>query len=373
MAQLARPLLHPERPAPEKLAGLNKETGQKKGCAMIGAERPEHGPGGLAAWFAGLLATASPAPVMADRKTIALFDLARQVAPGRATVLVTGPSGAGKEVVARFLHDESPRRRQPFLALNCAALPETMLEAMLFGHERGAFTGAQGASAGLFRAASGGTLFLDELGELPLSLQAKLLRAVELGEVLPLGATAPVTVDVRLVAATNRNLAAEVAAGRFRADLYWRLAVFPLAIPPLAERPADILPLAAMLLRRNGVVAAPTMGALQALLSHDWPGNVRELSNVLERAAILAGGQPIATHHIGIEVRQPAASSLADDLRQHETQALQTALAETDGRRSEAAARLGISERALRYKLAALAGRPRNPARAGASARLVLA
>ena len=131
--------------------------------------------------------------------------------------------------------------------------------------------------------------------------------------------------------------------------------------------------LAAMLLRRNGVVAAPTMGALQALLSHDWPGNVRELSNVLERAAILAGGQPIATHHIGIEVRQPAASSLADDLRQHETQALQTALAETDGRRSEAAARLGISERALRYKLAALAGRPRNPARAGASARLVLA
>ncbi len=296
-------------------------------------------------------------PVAADPLTRGLFELGRRAAAGRSTVLITGPSGVGKEVLARFVHDESERRACPFLAVNCAALPETMLEALLFGHERGAFTGAQNAAEGLFRAADEGTLFLDELGELPLHLQAKLLRAVELGEILPLGATQPVKVDVRFVAATNRDLAAEVDAGRFRADLYWRLSVFPIELPPLAARPGDILPLAALQLRRQGISRCPEEAVLRQLLRHSWPGNVRELGNVLERAAILAGNAAIALPHLDIE--PVAGASLADELRRHEAEAMASALAETAGHRREAARRLGISERTLRYKLAALAGRPR--------------
>ena len=332
--------------------------------------------GPLAQQFAHLLAQARPGPIAVDPCSKQLFDLARRAAGGRATILITGPSGAGKEVMARFLHEESPRRARPFLAVNCAALPEAMLEALLFGHERGAFTGAAGAAPGLFRAADGGTLFLDELGEMPLSLQAKLLRAVEQGEVLPLGATAPVRVDVRLLAATNRDLPAEVEAGRFRPDLYWRLAVFPLAIPPLADRPGDILPLAAALLQRLGVAARLCDRALEMLLRHDWPGNVRELSNLLERAAILSGGGPIRAEHLALETPAPAAT-LADRLRKREATEVESALAQSAGRRAEAAQRLGISERALRYKLAALAGRPRRresgPLRESAQLRAALA
>ncbi|MCG2841967.1 sigma 54-interacting transcriptional regulator [Sandaracinobacter sp. RS1-74] len=316
--------------------------------------------GPLARRFAALLAEDRPGPVAADPASRALFDLARRAAGGRATVLVTGPSGAGKEVMARFLHEESPRAGAPFLAVNCAALPDAMLEAMLFGHERGAFTGAQGAAPGLFRAADGGTLFLDELGEMPLTLQAKLLRAVEQGEVLPLGATAPVKVDVRLLAATNRDLEAEVEAGRFRADLYWRLSVFPIALTPLAARPGDILPLAATLVRRLGLCARFTEPALEALLRHDWPGNVRELSNQLQRAAILAGSGPVGPEHLALPAAQPL--TLADRQRHREARDVEVALAESAGRKGEAARRLGISERALRYKLAALAGRPRRRA-----------
>ncbi len=329
----------------------------------------ENPPGGqLAARFAQWMQCAAAAPVAVDPKSQGLFDLARQAAAASATVLITGPSGAGKEVMARFLHAESPRRDRAFVALNCAALPEAMLESLLFGHARGAFTGAQEASPGLFRAADGGTLFLDELGEMPLALQAKLLRAVELGEVLPLGAVAPVRVDVRLLAATNRDLAGEIDAGRFRADLYWRLSVFPLAIPPLHERPADILPLAARLLQGHGVTEAPAEDALRLLLHHDWPGNVRELGNVLERAVILSAGQRITARHILIDGAQPGVSqreTLADSVRRSEARALKAALAESAGHRPEAARRLGISERALRYKLAALAGRPRRSAITG--------
>jgi two-component system response regulator FlrC len=328
---------------------------------MVAETELETTDGPLARQFARLLAGGEAGPVAQDPRSRALFDLARRAAQTRATVLVTGPSGAGKEVMARFLHAESPRAAHPFVALNCAALPEAMLEALLFGHERGAFTGALGAAPGLFRAADGGTLFLDELGELPLALQAKLLRAVEQGEILPLGATAPVKVDVRLVAATNRDLPAEVAAGRFRADLYWRLAVFPLALLPLAERPADILPLAAALARRMGCTAPFSQAALEKLLRHDWPGNVRELANLLERAAILAGDGPICAGHLMIEAA-PQAPTLAACLRRSEASEVETALAQSAGRRAEAARRLGISERALRYKLAALAGRPRRAA-----------
>ena len=320
---------------------------------------PQQGP--LQQRFEHLLGEQAEGPVAVDPVTQSLFGLAARAAKGRATVLVTGPSGVGKEVLARFVHDKSERHARPFLAINCAALPETMLEALLFGHERGAFPGAQNAAEGLFRAADQGTLFLDELGELPLALQAKLRRAVELGEILPLGASAPVKVDVRLVAATNRNLAAEVEAGRFRADLYWRLSVFPVHLPPLAARPGDILPLAALQLRRHGVRHCPEEAALQQLLRHPWPGNIRELGNALERAVILAGNVPIRANHLGLET-QPTPASLADELRRHEAEAMASVLAATAGHRREAARRLGISERTLRYKLAAIAGRPRQNA-----------
>lgn len=306
-----------------------------------------------------LAAPSAAGPVAADPESLQLFSLAARAAASSATILVTGPSGAGKEVLARYLHDRSPRANGPFLAVNCAALPESMLEALLFGHERGAYTGAQNSAPGLFRAANGGTLFLDELGELPLLLQAKLLRVVEQREVLPLGATAPVSIDVRLVAATNRDLAAEIEAGRFRADLYWRLSVFPLALKPLVARPLDILPLAAAFLRRHPAGVALSETRLRALVGHNWPGNVRELSNLIERAGILAGDGPILDEHLGFAAPVAAPAGLQPKMRAHEADALSLALAETGGRRREAARRLGISERALRYKLAAQAGRPR--------------
>ena len=323
-------------------------------------------------------------PIAADPVSIALFALAARAARTRASILITGPSGTGKEVMARHIHQSSHRASGPFIAINCAALPEAMLEALLFGHERGAFTGAQGAAQGLFRAASGGTLFLDELGELPLSLQAKLLRAIEQREVLPLGATAPVGIDVRILAATNRDLAADIAEGRFRADLHWRLAVFPIALPALASRPLDILPLSEALLQRLGAADTRlTPSARARLASHSWPGNVRELANVLERACILADDGPIDCAHIQFDrihtgpAPHPALhDTLPETLRTREADAIQVALAESGGRKGAAARRLGISERALRYKLAAAAGRARAPGacasalRAPAGARL---
>jgi two-component system response regulator FlrC len=325
------------------------------------------------------LAIAEPdAPVAADPASRALLAEVDRVARTPVTVLVAGPSGTGKEVLARRLHTASPRADRPFVALNCAALPEAMTEALLFGHEKGAFTGAEGQAQGLFRAAHGGTLFLDEVGELPLGLQAKLLRALEAREVLPLGATRPVPVDVRLVAATNRDLAAEVAVGRFRADLYWRLAVFPLATLPLAARPSDILPLVAALLVRTAKssgtpLAWPSDAALERLLAHRWPGNVRELDNLLQRAAILAGEQVISPAHLrfdGMAGASPEPEGLSGAVKSREGEAIRSALVAAGGRRTVAARRLGISERTLRYKLAELAGRPRTPARALAGAAL---
>lgn len=306
-------------------------------------------------------------PVAEDAASRALLELAGRAAVSGATILVTGPSGAGKEVIARFLHSRSQRSGASFLAVNCAALPDQMLEALLFGHERGAFTGALAAAPGLFRAAGHGTLFLDELGELPLPLQAKLLRAVEQREVLPLGATAPVPVHARLVAATNRDLAAAVAAGTFRADLYWRLSVFPIELRPLSERRADILPLIARLLGARSATARLSEQMLGRLVAHDWPGNVRELGNLIERAQILAGDGPITDAHVQLPARPAAGAALPDQLRRQESDALCRALAEAGGSRGEAARRLGISERTLRYKLAAQAGRPRTSARPGAT------
>lgn len=327
----------------------------------------ERGEGPLQASFRRALATSAGTgdwaePIAQDIESRALFDLARRAAPSDATILVTGPSGAGKEVMARFLHATSGRAQAPFLAVNCAALPEAMLEALLFGHARGAFTGALTAAPGLFRAAGAGTLFLDEIGELPLALQAKLLRAVETREVLPVGETVAVPVTARLVAATNRDLAADVEAGTFRADLWWRLSVFPLELKPLSARPGDILPLVARLL--GGHPAALSEGMLARLLAHDWPGNVRELANLLARAAILAGDGPITDAHVQLRARADRPAALPDQLRRQEAAALGRALAECGGRRGDAARRLGISERTLRYKLAAQAGRPRGAGRA---------
>ncbi len=325
--------------------------------------QPEVSDGPLGRRLQSALGAPTPDFVAHDPAMRALLEVGVRAAASRTTLLLTGPSGSGKDQLARHLHQQSPRGAAPFLAVNCAALPEAMLESLLFGHLRGAFTGAADSAPGLFRAADSGTLFLDEIAELPLALQAKLLRAVEQREVLPLGATQAVPVDVRLICATHRILAADVEAGRFRADLYWRLAVFPLELPPLAARPADIIPLAAALLRRFTIVPPViTEAALARLLAHEWPGNIRELANVLERALILAGEGPVEAHHIQLEAPARAAR-LADQRRSSEQHAIRRALAESGGRR-EAARRLGISERALRYKLADLAGRPRRPAAA---------
>ena len=299
-------------------------------------------------------------PAAADPASAALLALARRVGASPASVLIEGATGTGKEGLARLVHASSPRRDAPLVAVNCAALADHMVEATLFGHERGAFTGAHAASPGLVRSAHGGSLFLDEVAELPLAAQAKLLRVLQEREVLAVGATRPQSVDVRLIAAGNRDLAADVAAGRFRAALYWRLAVFPLRTLPLASRPADILAIAAhMLLARtggDGLVPWLSACAQGRLLAHAWPGNVRELGNVLDRALILTDGPDIRARDLlfdGLAAAAPETpAALPGVVRDAEQIAIARALAATPHRR-DAARRLGISERTLRYKLAA--------------------
>jgi two-component system response regulator FlrC len=308
-------------------------------------------------------------PACAEPDSAALLTLSERIARNDATVLLLGETGTGKEGVARYLHACSHRSSKPFVAVNCAALPETMLEAMLFGHQKGSFTGAAGASEGLFRAADGGTLLLDEIAELPLALQAKLLRALQEREILPVGATRSIPVDVRVIAAANRDLAAEVAAGRFRADLYWRLNVMPLTLKPLAERRLDIRAITATLLLRHARTdedfAWPTANALDRLMTHGWPGNVRELENVVQRALLLRNGDRIEADDLAIQDFMPSQkpvlaaapsepASLAEATRASEIQAIRDALAATGGHRLRAAERLGISERTLRYRLADL-------------------
>jgi len=290
--------------------------------------------------------------VAADPAMLAVADQIAKVAKTNASVLLLGESGTGKEVAARALHEQSARRSGPFVAMNCAAVTETLLESEIFGHEKGAFTGATEARRGRFELADGGTLFLDEVGELAPGLQSKLLRVLEERRFERVGGSREISVDVRLVAATNRDLAAEMAAGRFRTDLYHRLAVFPLRLPPLRERKGDILPLAEHLLARIGEDLGRrglslSAEARAALLGRDWPGNVRELRNVLERAAILSDGTELSAEHLAAPGAPPATSTL----REAERAAIAAALAATGGHRKQAAERLGIGERTLYDKI----------------------
>jgi two-component system response regulator FlrC len=298
-------------------------------------------------------------PACGEPESAQLLAFAARVAASDASVLVLGETGTGKEGLARFIHATSPRAGGPFTAVNCAALPESMLEAILFGHRRGSFTGAAQDGEGLFRAAGGGTLLLDEIAEIPLPLQAKLLRALQEKEVLPVGAVKPEPVDVRVIACANRDLAAEVAHGRFRADLYWRLNVVPIELPPLRERRLDIRAIAAALLLRHNPTATPlpfpTASALDRLMAHAWPGNCRELENVLQRALLLRSGDRIGPEDLFIDFAAEAPAlprTLSRAARTAEAGVIRAALAEVGGHRSRAAERLGISERTLRYRLA---------------------
>ena len=317
--------------------------------------KPLPSPGALVDLVASLLPRGDEGDdfVTADPATRELLALVDRVAPRDVAVLVTGESGTGKELVARRLHARSTRAKAPFVAVNAAALPETLAESELFGAEKGAFTGADQARAGRFEEASGGTLFLDEVGELPLPLQAKLLRALEERAVRRLGGVRETPVDVRLVAATNRDLAFEAEAGSFRRDLYFRLAVVVVHVPPLRDRAGDVPllaeHLAARLATRHGVpVPRLSAEALAALEAHAWPGNVRELRNVLERAVVVRGGEEIRAADLGL-AGGPASQSL--DRAHREREALLEALRRTGGKREEAAKLLGISVRTLYYRL----------------------
>ncbi len=310
----------------------------------------------------------SGAPIAVDPQSVQLLAMAKRIAASEATVTISGESGSGKEVIARYIHDYSPRSEHPFVAINCAAIPENMLEAVLFGYEKGAFTGAVAAHPGKFEQAQGGTLLLDEISEMDIGLQAKLLRVIQEREVERIGGRSAIALDVRVLATTNRDLKAEVAANRFREDLYYRLNVFPLRLRPLRERPADIIPLAESAIdryrdpcsRRPNINAA----AKARLLEHRWPGNVRELNNLIQRSTILLSGSTLQADDLLFEAdalaapEQPAAQDgdrlLHQELQRSEQQIIIDALVANQGDRKSVAQALGISPRTLRYKLARL-------------------
>jgi len=295
-----------------------------------------------------------------------MLGLVARVAPSQASVLLLGESGTGKELVARAVHEASPRAGKALVAVDCSSLPETLFESELFGHERGAFTGATTTKAGLIEAASGGTLFLDEVGDIPLPMQVKLLRLLETGTYRRVGSTELRRADIRVVAATHRDLEQMVADGSFREDLYYRLCTFPIALPPLRERTGDIALLAPALLER---VTAPrrlrlSTAALKLLEAQPYPGNVRELRNLLERTALLCDSDQIEVEHVQEAIatgRRPTrtprpadAAAAPTDLRSIEREALRSIVAAHTGSRAELAARLGISERSLYRRLKAL-------------------
>ncbi|MGY5449731.1 sigma-54-dependent transcriptional regulator [Agarivorans sp. MS3-6] len=309
-------------------------------------------------------------PVYGDPVTEALLNISQKVAASEATVLISGPSGAGKEVLSRYIHDCSPRNEQAFVAINCAAIPENMLEATLFGYEKGAFTGAIKACPGKFEQAQGGTILLDEISEMDLGLQAKLLRVLQEKEVERLGSRKMIKLDVRVIATSNRDMREIVSLGHFREDLYYRLNVFPLNWVPLNQRKGDIIPLANHLLRRHSERACElSLSAQHKLLNHIWPGNVRELDNVMQRALILANESTIDADCLIIENQyEPMlfteaaeengsnGEPLGLELKQQEQQIILETLKACNGKRKDVAEKLGISPRTLRYKLARIKG-----------------
>lgn len=316
--------------------------------------------------------------IATDPATLAALQRCERVANTDVTVLLTGESGVGKDVFARRLHGQSARRAGPYVAINCAAIPENLLESTLFGHEKGAFTGAVRSQAGKFEQAHGGTLFLDEIGEMPLELQAKLLRVLQDSMVERLGASRATRCDVRIVAATNQDLQQRVRDGRFRSDLYFRLAVVPIRIPPLRDRPADILPLAQAFLARYSQsmgrdTPSLTPQAQASLQAWHWPGNIRELENAMQRAVLMCDGQIVTPSDIELDGQSldvvhtrsaghgqsNAGTDIASekpvlrDIESVEREHILKVLAQVGGNRKEAVAVLGLSERALRYKLKA--------------------
>lgn len=304
-------------------------------------------------------------PVAQDPKSQALLSMALRVAQSDVGVMISGESGTGKEVLAHFIHDHSPRKQHPFIAINCAAIPEQMLEATLFGYEKGAFTGAYKSTPGKFEQAQGGTLLLDEVSEMCLSLQAKLLRVLQEREVERIGANKLIQLDVRVLATSNRKLLDEVKAGRFREDLYYRLNVFPLHWLPLRERICDIIPLANYLIRRhcqnNPVIPVLSEEAKRALLEYSWPGNARELDNVVQRALVLQTHGTIEVPHLQLpkSFDELTVTTIQDNkkgegksLQNHEFEVILQTLKEHNGNRQQVATILGVSERTLRYKLA---------------------
>ncbi len=293
----------------------------------------------------------------------AVFDVVRRAAPTRATVLVLGESGTGKELVAQAIHEESPRHEKPFVKVNCAALSETLLESELFGHERGSFTGAAGRREGRFELADGGTLFLDEIGDVTPALQVKLLRVLQQKEFERVGGTQTLKVDVRVVAATNKDLAAEVKAGRFREDLYYRLNVVTVTLPPLRRRKSDIPALTAHFIEKYNdqhgkQVRGLAPGVLNALLSYDWPGNVRELGNAVERAVVLAQGTELTSDDLPATMQGPRPREQKGDslipgatLHEIEREAILRTLEMVSGSTTRAAEVLDISVRKIQYRL----------------------
>lgn len=291
-----------------------------------------------------------------------VYDLIRQVAPGKTTVLITGETGTGKELVARAIHRASPRADALFVPINCAAIPHEILESELFGYEKGAFTGAVKSRIGKFELADGGTLFLDELTEMPMALQAKLLRVLQENEIERLGGNRRVPIDVRIIAATNRDPRQAIADGRLREDLYYRVNVFNIDLPPLRQRKADIPALVASFLAKLGF-GGVEHAALDQLQHYDWPGNVRELQNVIERAAVLAQGNVIGLAHLPREITEPSAAAptapasaigplpLTPAVEKLESDLIRAALAQAGDNKTKAARLLEISERSLWYKL----------------------
>lgn len=312
---------------------------------------------------ASLSLSSNSSQMVARDKTMGpVIEMLKKVAPTDTTVLLTGPSGTGKEVAAQQIHKNSQRQKSPFIAVNCAAISGQLMESDMFGHEKGAFTGATELKKGRFELADGGTLFLDEVGELPLSLQAKLLRVLQERVFERVGGNTPIHANVRIVAATNRNLLSEIETGRFREDLYHRLSVFPIQLPALNKRKSDIIPLAEHFLRQlsqkqNTPPLHLSAAAAERLREHDWPGNIRELSNTLERAAIMGTPPIIQTDDLFFASQSQETSSdspgisQAGSLKEIEKEAILQTLKETDGHRKNAAQKLGIGLRTLYNKL----------------------